>query len=415
MIATGHSVLTLIIIGFILLEFLLDFILDKLNDTSWDKPVPAELVGLYDEAQYQKAQAYHRELNKLGTLTSILSTSLTVLFLWYKGFAYVQMYIEQYTINPIVQALIFFGCFAIIADLISIPFELYGIFVIEEKYGFNKMSLKTFVADKLKGYLLGAVVGTVLLSLFVLFYQYSGKLFWVYAWILFTVFSLFFVFIYTSWIMPLFNKFTPLAQGSLREKIEAFSQKVSFPLTKIQVMDGSKRSSKANAFFSGFGKKKTIVLFDTLINEQTDDELLSVLAHEVGHYKKKHIQQGMIISILQMGLMLFILSLFINEPKLSEALGYSTDKPVFHLGLIAFALLYSPFSTLTGIVMNYISRKNEFEADNFAKENIGTGEFLISGLKKLSVNNLSNLHPHPAYVFVHYSHPPLLERVRNLM
>lgn len=415
MIATGHSVLTLIIIGFILLEFLLDFILDKLNDTSWDKPVPAELAGLYDEAQYQKAQEYHRELNKLGTLTSTLSTTLTVLFLWYKGFAYVQMYIEQYTINPIGQALIFFGCFAIIADLISIPLELYGIFVIEEKYGFNKMSLKTFVADKLKGYLLGAIIGAALLSLFVLFYQYSGKLFWVYAWILFTVFSLFFVFIYTSWIMPLFNKFTPLAQGSLREKIEAFSQKVSFPLTKIQVMDGSKRSSKANAFFSGFGKKKTIVLFDTLINEQTDDELLSVLAHEVGHYKKKHIQQGMIISILQMGLMLFILSLFINEPKLSEALGYSTDKPVFHLGLIAFALLYSPFSTLTGIVMNYISRKNEFEADNFAKENIGTGEFLISGLKKLSVNNLANLHPHPAYVFVHYSHPPLLERVRNLM
>ncbi|HNL85130.1 MAG TPA: M48 family metallopeptidase [Chitinophagales bacterium] len=415
MIATGHSVLTLIIIGFILLEFLLDFILDKLNDTSWDKPIPAELEGLYDDTQYQKAQSYHRELNKLSTLTSILSTTLTVLFLWFKGFAYLQIYIEQLTINPIGQALVFFGLFAIVSDIISLPFELYGTFVIEEKYGFNKMSLKTFVADKLKGYLLGAVIGAALLSLFVLFYQYAGRMFWVYAWILFTVFSLFFVFIYTSWIMPLFNKFTPLATGSLREKIEAFSQKVSFPLTKIQVMDGSKRSSKANAFFSGFGKKKTIVLFDTLINEQTDDELLSVLAHEVGHYKMKHIQQGMIISILQMGLMLFLLSLFINEPKLSEALGYSTDKPVFHLGLIAFALLYSPFSTLTGIVMNYISRKNEFEADNFAKENIGTGEYLISGLKKLSVNNLSNLNPHPAYVFVHFSHPPLLERVRNLM
>lgn len=398
-----------------LLDFALDFILDRLNETGWSKPIPKELEGLYEVEKYAQAQAYHRAQDKLGNSTAVISTVLTILFLWWKGFAYAQVYIEQFTQNPIAQALMFFGAFAIISDIISLPFELYGIFVIEEKFGFNKMTLKTFVADKLKGYLLGAIIGGVLMSLFVLFYQYAGKLFWLYAWVVFTLFSLFFITFYTSWIMPLFNKFKPLEAGSLRDKIEAFAQKVNFPLTNIQIMDGSKRSSKANAFFSGLGKKKTIVLYDTLINEQTEDELVSVLAHEVGHYKRKHVQQGMILSILQIGLLLFLLSLFINNPKLCAALGYETDKPVFHLGLIAFSLLYAPLSMLTGILMNSLSRKNEFQADNYAKEHTGTGEHLISGLKKLSVNNLSNLNPHPAYVFVHYSHPPLLERVRNLM
>lgn len=220
---------------------------------------------------------------------------------------------------------------------------------------------------------------------------------------------------YTSIIVPIFNKLNPLEEGALREKIELFAKKINFPLTNIFVIDGSKRSTKANAYFSGLGNKKTIVLFDTLINEQTEDELVSVLAHEVGHYKMKHIQKGMIIGILQMGALLFLLSLFINKPELSQALGLQTDIPIFHLGLIAFSLLYSPISMLTGIFMNILSRKNEFEADNYAKENIGTGIYLISALRKLSANNLSNLNPNKWYVFFHYSHPPLLERVRNLM
>ena len=220
---------------------------------------------------------------------------------------------------------------------------------------------------------------------------------------------------YTSLIVPIFNKLNPLEAGSLREKIEAFAKKVSFPLTNIFVIDGSKRSTKANAYFSGLGSKKTIVLYDTLINEQTEEELVSVLAHEVGHYKMKHIQKGMVIGVLQMGALLFLLSLFINKPALTQALGLQTDVPVFHLGLIAFSLLYSPFSMITGIFMNLLSRKNEFEADNYAKENTGTGAHLITALRKLSANNLSNLNPNKWYVFFHYSHPPLLERVRNLM
>ena len=323
--------------------------------------------------------------------------------------------IETITSSPVLHALLFFGAFSVVSDIIGLPFELYGIFGIEEKFGFNKMTWKTYIADKLKGYLLGAIIGGVLLSLFVWFFMLSGSNFWIYAWILFSVFTLFFTMFYTSLIVPIFNKLNPLEAGSLREKIEAFAKKVSFPLTNIFVIDGSKRSTKANAYFSGLGSKKTIVLYDTLINEQTEEELVSVLAHEVGHYKMKHIQKGMVIGVLQMGALLFLLSLFINKPTLTQALGLQTDVPVFHLGLIAFSLLYSPFSMITGIFMNLLSRKNEFEADNYAKENTGTGAHLITALRKLSANNLSNLNPNKWYVFFHYSHPPLLERVRNLM
>jgi STE24 endopeptidase len=277
------------------------------------------------------------------------------------------------------------------------------------------MSLKTFIIDKLKGYFISAIIGGILLSLFVLFYQYAGKLFWLYAWILFSAFSIFMVMFYTSWIVPIFNKLQPLEAGSLREKIEAFAKTVDFPLTNIMVIDGSKRSTKANAYFSGLGSKKTIVLYDTLIKDHTVEELVAILAHEVGHYKLKHIQKSIIISVVQMGIILYILSLAISLPRLTQSLGYASDKPVFVLGLIAFSLLYSPISTVVEIFMNVFSRKNEFEADNYAKEKTGTGQFLIDALKKLSSNNLSNLNPDKWYVFFNYSHPPLKERITALL
>ena len=415
MLTQGISVLTIIILAFIVFDFVLDFILDTINSKTWDLPIPKELDGIYNEEQYEKARQYHKAKEKLSSITTVFSTILIVVFLIFKGFAIVHLQIAAISSSPILQALLFFGAFSIASDIIGLPFELYGIFVIEEKFGFNKMTWKTYLSDKIKGYLLGAVIGGALLSLFVWFYTVAGDNFWWYAWILFSVFTLFFTMFYTSLIVPIFNKLQPLETGSLREKIEAFAQKVSFPLTNIFVIDGSKRSTKANAYFSGLGSKKTIVLFDTLINEQSEDELVSVLAHEVGHYKMKHIQKGMIIGVLQMGVLLFILSLFINKPALTQALGLQTDVPVFHLGLIAFSLLYSPFSMITGIFMNILSRKNEFEADNYAKEHTGTGEHLITALRKLSANNLSNLNPNKWYVFFHYSHPPLLERVRNLM
>lgn len=415
MLTSGLSVLTLFILVFIFFSFMLELILDKLNSKSWNLPIPEELQGIYDEEKYTKARQYHLAKEKLSTIATVLSTLLIIVFLVFKGFAIVHLYISSISSSPILQALLFFGFFAIASDLIGLPFEIYGIFVIEEKFGFNKMTWKTYVSDKLKGYLLGAIIGGVLLSLFVWFYMIAGNNFWLYAWILFSVFTIFLAMFYTSLIVPVFNKLKPLETGSLREKIESFATKIQFPLTNIFVIDGSKRSTKANAYFSGLGSKKTIVLFDTLINEQSEDELISILAHEVGHYKMKHIQKGMLIGIVQMGALLFILQLFINHPALSQALGLQTDVPVFHLGLIAFSLLYSPISMLSGIFMNILSRKNEFEADNYAKEHTGTGEHLITALKKLSANNLSNLNPHKWYVFFHYSHPPLLERVRNLM
>lgn len=414
MLTHGISILAILILVFILFDFLLEFILNYRNSKTWDKPIPDELKGIYDEEKYAKARNYHKATERLSLITSVFSTVLIIVFMSLKGFAFVHLLILEITSSPVLQALLFFGLFAIVSDIIGLPFELYGIFVIEEKYGFNKMTWKTYLSDKIKGYLLGSIIGGTLLSLFVWFYMMAGTYFWIYAWGLFTAFTVFITLFYTTLIVPIFNKLKPLETGSLREKIEIFSQRVQFPLTNIFVIDGSKRSTKANAYFSGLGSKKTIVLFDTLINEQTEEELVSVLAHEVGHYKMKHIQMGMLIGIAQMGAILFILSLFINRPELSQALGLQTDIPVFHLGLIAFSLLYSPISTITGIFLNMLSRKNEFEADNYAKSTTGTGEHLISALRKLSSNNLSNLNPDKWYVFFHYSHPPLLERVRNL-
>ncbi len=415
MLTQGISILTIIIIAFILFDFIFEYILDTMNARSWDLPIPAELEGIYDETQYAKARNYHKAKERLSGISTLLSTAIILIFLWMKGFAHVHLLAASITASPILQALLFFGAFALASDIIGLPFELYGIFVIEEKFGFNKMTWKTYLMDKLKGYLLGAIIGGALLSLFVWFYTVAGTYFWIYAWILFSAFTLFFATFYTSLIVPLFNKLHPLEAGSLRDKIETFARKVNFPLTNIFVMDGSKRSTKANAYFSGMGSKKTIVLFDTLINEQTEEELVSVLAHEAGHYKMKHIQKSMVISVLQTGAILFILSLCISRPDLSKALGLETEMPIFHLGLIAFSLLYSPVSMVTGIFMNVFSRKNEFEADNYAKEHTGTGEHLITALRKLSANNLSNLNPNKWYVFFHYSHPPLLERVRNLL
>jgi STE24 endopeptidase len=313
--------------------------------------------------------------------------------------------------NSIIIALIFFGSIMFASDLLSIPFGYYHTFIIEEKFGFNKTSLKTFFLDKIKGWLMSAVLGGLLLSIIIWFYESTGSNFWIYAWGIITVFVLFMNLFYARLIVPLFNKQTPLSDGTLKTKIKDYAQKVGFQLDKIVVIDGSKRSTKANAYFSGFGSEKRVTLFDTLINDLEEEEIVAVLAHEVGHYKRKHILFNLIMSTLIMGFTFWVLSLLIGSPLLSEALNVST--PSFHIGLIAFGILYSPISELTGLVMNFISRKFEYQADNYAKETFD-GAPLISGLKKLNKNSLSNLTPHPAYVFVHYSHPTLLQRYVNL-
>ena len=406
-----EQVLFYIIIAIIVLDFVFDRIMDYLNASRWSNKLPDELKGIYDEEKYRKSQNYSKEKMRFGILTSILSFIAILLILFFEGFAFLDEWLRQYTEHPILMALIFFGILGFLSDILGTPFDIYHTFVIEEKYGFNRITPKTYVTDKLKGYMLSLILGGGLLAVFVWFYDTAGSLFWLYAWIFITLFSIFMSMFYSTLIVPLFNKQTPLEEGELREAIEKFANKVGFKLKNIYVIDGSKRTKKANAYFSGLGAKKRIVLYDTLINEHTTEELVGVLAHEIGHYKKKHTLKSIIISTLHTGIMLYILSLFIDNPYLSGALG--ADTPSFHIGILAFGLLYSPISTLLGIAGNIISRHYEYEADRFAALNYNPKP-LQDALKKLSVNHLSNLRPHPVYVYVHYSHPPLLKRLEKL-
>jgi STE24 endopeptidase len=400
-----------IIIGIIIINFIIDKVLGSLNAKHFKDELPLELQDVYDEDEYKKSQAYKATNDRFSNITSAFSLILTLAFFYFDGFEYVDNIARSYSSNNIVIALIFFGIIMLASDIITTPFAYYQTFVIEEKFGFNKTTVKTFILDKIKGWLMLIIVGGGILSLILWFYEATGNDFWLYAWALVTVFSVFMNMFYSKLIVPLFNKQTPLEEGELRSKIAAYAKTVGFKLDKIFVIDGSKRSTRANAYFSGFGSEKRVTLYDTLVNDLDDEEIVAVLAHEVGHYKRKHIIFNLFASILLTGLTLYILSLLISNPLLSNALG--VEIPSFHIGLIAFGLLYSPISEITGLIMNYLSRKFEYQADNYAKETYA-GEPLITSLKKLSKNSLSNLTPHPAYVFMHYSHPTLLERIKNL-
>ncbi len=406
-----HEILFWIIIGILILDFLFEKYLDYLNTTKWSDIIPDEVKGIYDEEKYKKQQAYQKENHRFGLLTSSFSMVITLgMFLFY-GFALVDGWAWSFTGNAILAALIFFGIIMFASDIITTPFDIYDTFKIEEKYGFNKTTPKTFIFDKIKGWLIGALIGGGLLALIIFIYQKTGNMFWLYAWVVVSAFSIFMAMFYSNLIVPLFNKQTPLEEGELRDAISTFSKKVGFKLDNIFVIDGSKRSTKANAYFTGLGAKKRIVLYDTLINDLSTEELVAVLAHEIGHNKKKHVVQGLLIGLLQTGVVLFIFGLLINNPSLSQALG--VEQPNFHIGLVAFGVLYSPISFFTGIFMNMLSRKNEYQADRFAAENYNP-EALAGALKKLSINNLSNLTPHPTYVFFHYSHPTLMQRLSYL-
>lgn len=405
------TTLFFILIAIIIIEFVIDTTLDVLNAKHYGDKLPEPLQDVYDTEEYLKSQAYKKERFKFSMVSSVFSLVLLLAFFFLDGFAFVDELARQYTDHPILIALIFFGIIMLGSDILTTPFSYYSTFVIEEKYGFNKTTLKTFVLDKIKGWFMLIIVGGALLSLIIWFYQWAGSSFWLYAWAVIAVFSVVMNMFYAKLIVPLFNKQTPLEDGSLRQKIEAYASNVGFKLDNIFVIDGSKRSTKANAYFSGFGREKRITLYDTLINDLEEEEIVAVLAHEVGHYKKNHIIINLITSIALTGLTLWLLSLCIGSPLLSQALGVAT--PSFHIGLIAFGILYSPISEITSLLMNFISRAFEYQADNFAKETYA-GAPLISGLKTLSKNSLSNLTPHPAYVFMHYSHPTLLQRFRNI-
>ena len=400
-----------ILIAMLIISFIIDKILDALNAKHYNDALPYELMDVYDDVEYKKSQRYKATNYTFGLLTSTFSILLTLGFFFFDGFTYVDQLARQLTNNSILVTLIFFGIIMLGSDVLTTPFSYYKIFVIEERFGFNNTTKKTFIIDKIKGWMMTILVGGLILGALTWFYQTTGSKFWLYAWMLITVFTVFVNLFYSRLIVPIFNKQSPLEDGSLRTAISDYANTVGFNLDKIFIIDGSKRSTKANAYFSGFGNEKRVTLYDTLVNDLNEDEIVAVLAHEIGHYKKKHIIFNLITSILLTGFTLYILSLLIGNPMLSEALGVTT--PSFHIGLIAFGILYSPLSEITGLLMNWFSRKFEYQADNFAKTTY-KAEPLITSLKKLSKNSLSNLTPHPAYVFMHYSHPTLLERIKNL-
>lgn len=391
--------------------FIVDRYLNFLNNTLWSDSLPEKLKGICDEEEYKKSQLYQKDNGRLSLWSSSFNLIVILIMIIFGGFAFVDDFARLISSNIIVISLLFFAIIGFSSDLINIPFSWIDTFIIEKKYGFNNMTVRTFITDHIKSWFIAVLIGAPVLGLITWFYYKTGENFWLYAWGLITLFSVFINFFYSELIVPLFNKQTPLEDGKLRTEIEDFSRKNGFQLKNIYIIDGSKRSSKANAYFSGFGPKKRIVLYDTLQNELSDEQIVAVLAHEIGHYKKKHVLFTLLSSIAITGLMLFMFSLVVNNPKLSQAIGSETTS--FHLGLIVFGILYSPVSLIIGLLTNFISRKNEFAADRFVKENYRP-EVLAEALKKLSVKNLSNMMPHPAYVFFHYSHPPLLSRLNQL-
>jgi STE24 endopeptidase len=397
-----------IIIGILVFDFLLERILGFLNYTWYSKPIPRELTDVYEHEEYEKSQEYKKTNFKFGLISSSVSFIGIMIFLYFKGFAIIDELARNYAENQIVVALFFFGIITAASELLSLSFSIYGIFVIEEKFGFNKTTVKTFIFDKIKGYFLTAILGGGILSLIILCYGWAGANFWWYVWILITAISLFMNMFYAKLFVPLFNKQAPLEEGELKNKISDYAATVGFHLDQIFVIDGSKRSTKANAYFSGFGSEKRVTLYDTLIEQLSEEEIVAVLAHEVGHYKRKHIIYNLIAGTLTTGFTLWLFSLFVDSNLLSEALGVAV--PSFHIGLVAFGLLYSPISTLTGIIMSLLSRRFEYQADYYAKDTYKK-EPLISGLKTLSKTSLSNLTPHPAYVWFYFSHPSLQQRI----
>lgn len=400
-----------IIIGIILFDYLLGEFLDYLNYSTMQETIPPELSGIYDENKYQKSQQYSKTKIKFSLYTSTFSLVIILVMLFGSGFAALDELVSSFTANEYLRALLFFGILGIAMDILTIPFQLYSTFVIEERYGFNKTTGLVFIFDKIKSWLLGAIIGGGLLVFIMWAWKETGGLFWIIVLSGLMVFMVFMTMFYSRLIVPLFNKQTPLDSGSLKDSITAFAQKAGFKIDSIFVIDGSKRSTKANAYFSGIGPKKRIVLYDTLINDLSEEEIVAVLAHEIGHNKLKHVYIGLLMSFVQSGLMLWLLFLALNRPELSIALGASV--PSFYMGILAFGLLFSPVSTLIGIFTNLVSRTHEYQADRFAST-YGYGNQLISGLVKLSVANLSNLTPHPFYVFMEYSHPTLLQRKKAI-
>jgi len=396
----------------LLLEFFLYTLSRFLDLKHLSTDLPGEFKGYYSQEEYARSQKYLKENTRFAYFTSTFDLFIILLMIFLGFFNTIDLWVRGFEFSPIITGLLFFGILFLIQDIIGTPFSLYRTFIIEEKFGFNKTKPKTYIMDKIKSYFLLIVLGGTILSLILFFFESYGDLAWFYAWVVLSGFLVLIQPLFTLFIAPMFNTFTPLEDGELKDRINDFAKKVHFPISRIDVMDGSRRSSKSNAYFSGLGKNKRIALFDTLIEKHSVDELLSIIAHEVGHYKKRHNIKGIVLGVVQTGIMFFLLSIFLNNPGLFAA--FKMENLSIYASLLFFSVLYSPIELIMSFVGNAISRKHEFEADAFAKESIETGEHLINGLKNLTVTNLGNLTPHPLTVWMSYSHPPVLDRIHAL-
>lgn len=400
-----------LLISIILFNFIKDYFLDYLNSKFFDKKIPENLSDIYDKEKYQKSQDYKKTLYKFGKISKAYSLTILLLFFFLDGFLLVDNFARSLFESELLISLSFFGIIFFGSDILNLPFSLYSIFIIEEKFGFNKTTFRIYFFDKIKSWFITILFGGGILSFIIFQFETVGKDFWIVAWVFITTISILINGFYAQIIVPLFNKQTKLEEGNLKNDIEKYSKKVGFDLSNIFVIDGSKRSTKANAYFSGFGKQKRVTLYDTLLNKLNDNQIIAVIAHEIGHYKKNHIIFNLIFSTIQTGLMLYILSLLIYMPIFSEALGIQSHS--FHIGLITFSILYTPISEIFSLIFNVFSRKFEYQADHYAKETFNS-KHLIEALKVLSKDSLSNLTPHPKYVWWHYSHPTLAQRIKHL-
>lgn len=400
------------ILGALLLDYALNLVADLLNLKVMRRELPEEFRGIYDPEAYRKSQEYLQVKTRFGIITSTAGL-ITILAFWFSGgFNLLDQWVRSGGLRPIPTGLAYIGLLVLLKAFLSLPFQTYDTFVIEQRFGFNKTTPATFVADLVKGTVLGLLLGGPLLAGILFFFQFAGGFAWLYAWLVFTLFAFFVQFIAPTWIMPIFNKFTPLGEGELKERILSYARSVDFPVEQIYVIDGSRRSTKANAFFSGFGRHKRIALFDTLISKQTVPEMVAILAHEIGHYKKKHLLFGMALSIAHAGILFYLLSIFLDRPGLYEA--FFMAQPSIYAGLVFFSLLFTPVDSILSIFLQALSRRNEYEADRYAADTFEQPEAMVNALKKLAVDHLSNLTPHPLHVVLNDSHPPILQRIQAI-
>jgi len=410
------TTLALVICLILLILWKIDFVASLLNLKALKPELPKEFEGVYDKKKYEKSQLYTAEGERFSIIDSIVPLTVLLGFWFTGGFGWLDNTVRSFGWGPTWTGVAFVGALLLAQYIMALPFSIYSTFVIEEKFGFNKTTPKTFVSDQIKALILGALIGLPILALVIWIFN-SVNMAWLWAWIAFTAIQLLLTYLAPTYLMPLFNKFTPMEDGELKSDIEAMAKKCDFPLTELYIMDGSKRSSKSNAFFTGFGNNKKIALFDTLIKDQTNEELVAVLAHEIGHFKCKHIIKRLLTGIFSTAAIFFLLGFATDASgPLAQPLhdAFMVNEVSVHAGLVFFLILFTPVSRVLGVLGNISSRKHEFEADAYAAEVQGTPDHLISALKKLSSGNLANLTPHPFPVFLNYSHPPMLERIDAL-